>query len=70
MTFDIVVEPEAIAEITAAVLWYESERLGLGQEFSDAVWQEIESLRRFPNAGSPAYEVERTPVARPVLSRP
>ena len=69
MKYAVVVEPEAIAEITAAGQWYERQRSGLGVEFSEAVWQEIEGLGTFPNAGSPVHGVDDTRVARQVRLR-
>ncbi len=45
--------PEASAEFTAAVEWYEGERPGLGAAFAAAVQQTVHQAAETPLAGAP-----------------
>ena len=44
-------EPEASAELEDAALWYERQRLGLGQEFLGAVDETLKRIARWPQIG-------------------
>lgn len=46
--------PEADAELTEAVDWYDAERRGLGAAFLVAVREAVERARRAPLTGTPA----------------
>jgi len=46
------IEPEAAAELEAALLWYDNERPGLGTEFLLAVDATLDRIARWPHAGS------------------
>lgn len=44
-------EPGARDDLKAAARWYERQRPGLGDHFTDAVRTAVESIERWPNAG-------------------
>lgn len=48
MAADLVFAPEAVQDIAEAYVWYESRRIGLGEEFLSSIDACIESLRRQP----------------------
>jgi len=48
MTGRLVLAPEAELDIAEAYAWYESRRLGLGEEFLSSVDASMESIRRRP----------------------
>ena len=54
-------------EFTAAVTWYESQRLGLGAELFDAVTAAVERIEQQPEIGAATYpnpQVRRVLVQR------
>ncbi|CAN5670487.1 hypothetical protein BH10ACT2_BH10ACT2_27120 [soil metagenome] len=60
--------PEAIAELSDAVRWYEQRRAGLGLALLAAVDAAIEPVSRWPRSGAlmaglEAVEVRRVPIA-------
>ena len=62
---DVRFDAAAIADITLARDWYESERAGLGEEFVDSVETTVSRVRLFPSAGSLVLPgLRRQPVAR------
>jgi plasmid stabilization system protein ParE len=57
----------ASEELTAAIQWYESRRVGLGAEFYDAVVRAVERIEAFPEIGTPRsgrFPHRRLPIAR------
>lgn len=54
----ITIHSEAIAELDAAVAYYEAQQEGLGLVFLTAVEQAIGKIRQNPNSGSP-YKTQR-----------
>ena len=48
MAAELVVAPEAELDIAEAYVWYESRRVGLGEEFLSAVDASIERIRCQP----------------------
>lgn len=52
--------PEAEAEILNAALWYEDQRICLGEEFYDQILRTIEAIGKFP-LRFPLYEVGDNP---------
>ena len=46
MAAELVVAPEAELDLTEAYLWYESRRMGLGEEFLNAVDASMERIQR------------------------
>lgn len=70
MTVGFRTEPEASAELDAAVAWYERHRTGLGGEFLAAIDDALDFIARCPRAatlasGVPAdLGVRRAPVRR------
>ena len=60
--------PEAVAELSDAVRWYEHRRVGLGLAPLSAVDAIVESIARWPRSGPvmdglEALEVRRVPVS-------
>ena len=54
MTRRFIVSPRAERDVQAAYQWYESQRVGLGEEFLSAVEQKLSAVRAFPEARDPA----------------
>jgi plasmid stabilization system protein ParE len=52
MARNVVVRPEAEADIAAAFDWYESRRRGLGHEFLDELGRCFQRIADAPNAHS------------------
>jgi plasmid stabilization system protein ParE len=52
---NVLIEPEAEAEIEAAALWYQTEAPGLGNEFTRAVLAAVAVLGRNPYAFAVVY---------------
>jgi plasmid stabilization system protein ParE len=48
MAAELIVAPDAERDIDAAYSWYESQRVGLGEEFLSCVDACIQSIRRTP----------------------
>jgi toxin ParE1/3/4 len=44
------IEPEAVAELEEAAVWYDRQRLGLGTEFLEAIDNALERIARWPHA--------------------
>ena len=44
-------EPEASAELEDAIVWYDSQRAGLGLEFVQAVDAALERIAQWPHIG-------------------
>ena len=57
--------PEAEAELSGAVLFYESRITGLGRSFSAEVQRIVTLIRAYPDAGAPV----RLPVRRVFVDR-
>ena len=55
MTRRATVGDAASEELTAAVAWYESQRLGLGAELLDSVSTAIERIEQQPELGSASF---------------
>jgi plasmid stabilization system protein ParE len=70
MTVEIRFVDEAVAELDEAARWYEEQREGLGLTLLAALDRAVESMRRWPRAGSPVegvpddLDVRRVPVLR------
>lgn len=70
MTLAVRFSAEAEAELELAAAWYQDRRVGLGEEFLDAVERTIDRVAEWPLAGRliedlPAdLEVRRAPVDR------
>jgi plasmid stabilization system protein ParE len=64
------IESEAAVELEEAAAWYEQKRLGLGQEFLEAVDEAVDFMVAWPRSGKPVPDVppdlsvRRTPVRR------
>ena len=59
MTYRLVVEPEAEADLEEAYRWYEDQRLGLGVELIDCVEAVFERLRATPKLHAIVYRTVR-----------
>lgn len=46
-------DPEATAELDAAMAWYENQRLGLGHDLLSAVRDAFAAIQRSPGVGTP-----------------
>jgi hypothetical protein len=61
--------PEALAELERAKAWYEAQRLGLGESFSQEITTAISRIREAPNTwpeyqrGTRRFLVHRFPFA-------
>jgi plasmid stabilization system protein ParE len=64
-TYRLIIRPDAEAEITEAVLWYESQKRGLGSEFLRAFRAATSVLKRNPFM----YQVVLADVRRILLRR-
>ena len=61
--------PEAVAELSEAVRWYEQRRDGLGLAFLAAVQDGVDAIARWPQSGSPVPEVEELVIRRRRVDR-
>ena len=59
MTSTIIVQPEAEADIAFAYQWYETQRVGLGQQFVEAVDRAFERIAEQPLRHSPIHRDTR-----------
>ena len=66
MTRQIRIDDGALDELVEAARWYEDRERGRGVAFSNAAFVRVESLNRFPNAGTPVRGVSGTLLARQV----
>lgn len=48
MTYDLVIRPEAEADISDAYRWYEDQREGLGADFLLCIEEAMDSIKRNP----------------------
>lgn len=48
MAAELVLAPEAEADISAAYDWYETQRVGLGEEFVSCLEAGLQQISRFP----------------------
>ena len=65
MTYRLVLQPEAEADLNEAYRWYEAQRPGLGAEFIDSVEAVFERIRRTPESRAVVYrDVRQTLVRR------
>ena len=59
MTYRLVIQPEAEADLDEAYRWYENQRSGLGVEFIERVEQVFERLCRMPELHAVVYKAVR-----------
>ena len=64
MGADLVIAPEAEADLEEAYAWYEFRRVGLGEEFLASVDVSIRSIRRSPKAGRQLHDTFRRALVR------
>lgn len=64
MAAKLVVAPEAEHDITEAYVWYESRRVGLGEEFLGSVDACVERIRRQPAVYPRVHEEYRRALIR------
>ena len=64
MSLPVLFHRAARAEFDGAYDWYERQRPGLGQEFSDAVHEVLSQLAAFPEAHQCIYKDIRRAVVR------
>jgi len=64
MAADLVIAPEAELDISEAYVWYESRRVGLGEEFLSAVYSSMERIRRQPAIYARIHEEYRRALIR------
>lgn len=65
MSLDVEFHPEAVAELDEAIVFYESEAAGLGEDFLSEVESAVESIAAMPEAAAR----ELVGVRRKVLRR-
>jgi len=64
MTYEILLRPEAEADIGESYRWYESQVAGLGEEFLRAVDASISLIQRNPFAYTPIHRDVRRALVR------
>ena len=64
MAAELVIAPEAEQDIAEAYGWYESRRIGLGEEFLSCVEACIEAIRRTPESRAAVHENYRRALVR------
>jgi plasmid stabilization system protein ParE len=64
MAAKLAVAPEAELDIAEAYVWYESRRIGLGEEFLGSVDAAIERIRRHPFIYPVVHETYRRALIR------
>jgi plasmid stabilization system protein ParE len=64
MAVEIIIAPEAEQDIAEAYAWYESRRVGLGEEFLSCIDACIEAIRRTPEIHAVVYENYRRALVR------
>jgi len=65
MTRQFILRPRAEDDIRSAFEWYESQRVGLGTEFLDALRERLEAVRAHPEANPVLYRgIRRAVVSR------
>ena len=60
MTLPIRILPEAVAELTEAVRWYEAKRRGLGRDLLHETAKVVDRLEENPRGGMPMSTDQRT----------
>ena len=55
----VIITPEAEDDIQQAYRWYESKRIGLGNDFELCVESAINTIERYPEIGECAYKSVR-----------
>ena len=64
MTWKIVISTEAQKEFDEAFDYYESKKLGLGDDFAQCVWEQLDSLENSPKAHAIVFKEARRAVVR------
>lgn len=64
MRVELVLVPEAEADVEEAYAWYERRRAGLGEEFLSSVDACLERIRRHPGMYPVVYETYRRALIR------
>jgi toxin ParE1/3/4 len=64
VSLPLIVNPEAEADLEEARRWYETERVGLGNELIDAVGVVLERVQGAPRLYSKVYEELRLALVR------
>jgi plasmid stabilization system protein ParE len=64
MPVELVIAPEAELDIAEAYGWYESRRMGLGEDFLSSVDASLESIRRRPEMYPVVHESYRRSLIR------
>lgn len=64
MAVELNIAPEAELDIAEAYVWYESRRIGLGEEFLGSVDASIERIRRQPLTYPAVYDTYRRALIR------
>lgn len=65
MAYELFVKPDAEADIAAAVVYYDEQRSGLGDEFLDRVRDVLHTLKRNPFLATTSYNDIRQTMVRP-----
>jgi plasmid stabilization system protein ParE len=64
MAADLIVAPEAVQDLAEAYAWYESQRVGLGEDFLVRVDASIQAIRRLPETHPVVLEGYRRGLVR------
>lgn len=64
MAADLIITPEAAADLDEAYAWYEAQRVGLGEDFLSRVDACIQAILRFPEMHAPFHRSYRRALVR------
>ena len=64
MTYRLVIQPEAEADLDDAYRWYETQRSGLGGEFLECVEAVFDRIRETPELHAVVYRTVRQTLVR------
>ena len=64
MTFRLVIQPEAEADLDAAYRWYQNQRYGLGAEFIECIEAVFERICEMPELHAVVYRNVRHALVR------
>ncbi|HQV56796.1 MAG TPA: type II toxin-antitoxin system RelE/ParE family toxin [Ilumatobacteraceae bacterium] len=70
MSLNVSFHELARSDLYSAWIWYEEQRTGLGDQFSDAVDSVLRRIARWPNSGSPTLHNERDQIVERKLPTP
>ncbi len=64
MAAELIIAPEAAADLDVAYAWYEAQRVGLGEDFLSRVDACIQAILRFPEMHASFHQDYRRALVR------